>query len=164
MSKINKQELAALYSGADIHMVWQNSQHLAVIDHPKFGKISPNQYRAMSAGKPCPFCAQKMTHGASAQTKSKKEAIARCYQYKDAKGKDRINRAGDSYFHPHYVTLDHKLNKARCPEQMFDYENLQLMCWRCNNAKGDNNAYELEHSYSYIQGLAEEVLNRYPTL
>jgi hypothetical protein len=38
------------------------------------------------------------------------------------------------------------------------------MCWKCNNLKGDNNAYELQHSLSYLQDLTEEILRNYPPL
>ncbi|WP_199197440.1 HNH endonuclease [Chroococcidiopsis sp. CCALA 051] len=55
----------------------------------------------------------------------------------DKWGKKVTDRAGTVYFHPNYVTLDHKTNKARYPEKMFDYSNLQIMCWQCNSNKGD---------------------------
>lgn len=169
MSKIDKQKLAALYDSSDISMVWRESQNQPVIDHPKLGMVSPNGLRAAYRGKPCPFCGQKMTHGPDASTPRKSVAIARGYQYIDTNDKERINKAGNdssryTYFHPHYVTLDHRLNKARCPERMFDADNLEVICWRCNNAKGDNNAYELQDSLSYIQDLAQETLDRYPLL
>lgn len=165
MADFNLQELAALYSGADINELWQAAQKYPVINHPILGKISPNHYRVQHHQRPCPFCGQKMVHGKSIHsTKSKQDAIARGYQYLDQNGNEIINRAGDTYFHPHYVTLDHKLNKARCPERMFDYSNLQIMCWKCNNLKGDNNAYELQHNLSYLQDFAEETLRRYPLL
>ncbi|MBD2256362.1 HNH endonuclease [Pseudanabaena sp. FACHB-2040] len=165
MTDFNPQELATLYSSADINELWQAAQNCPVIDHPNFGKISPNQYRAKYHQKPCPFCGQKMVHGKSAHsTNDKQEAIARGYQYLDGNDKKTINKAGKTYFHPHYVTLDHKLNKARCPERMFDCSNLQIMCWKCNNLKGDNNAFEIQHNLSYLQDLAEGVLHRYPLL
>jgi hypothetical protein len=165
MPNINKQELASLYLSSDINEIWQGGQNLQVIDHPTLGKISPNYYRAQYHLKPCPFCAQRMFHGQDQySTSSRADAIARGYQYLNRNGNQVINQAGGRYFHPHYVTLDHKLNKARCPEQMFGYDNLQIMCWRCNNEKGDNNAFELQHSHSYIKDLAEETLNRYPQL
>lgn len=165
MTDFNRQELAALYKGEDINLLWQVSQNEKMIDHPQFGKISPNQYRAKHHQKPCPFCGQKMVHGKSAHsTKNREEAIARGYEYLSKNGKKFINRAGDTFFHPHYVSLDHKVNKARCPERMFDYSNLQVMCWKCNNLKGDDNAYELQYNLSYIQDLAKETLRRYPLL
>ncbi|BDM83915.1 hypothetical protein [Acaryochloris marina] len=169
MQQQDKRNLSALYAGSDIDEVWQSGRNLPLIEHPTLGKISPNQYRAHYHLKPCPFCGQKMVHGQSSYaTKSKQEAIGRGYQYQDANGNNTINRVGNShngyiYFHPHYVTLDHKLNKARCPERMFDTNNLQAMCWKCNNEKGDNNAYELQHSLDYMQSLAQETLNRYPS-
>ena len=169
MTSINRRELATFYSGTDINVLWNANHNLPVIDHPKLGKISPHQYRSQYHGKPCPFCAKRMVHGSFHSTNSKQEAIARNYQYLDSTGKTVINHAVNhsgryTYFHPHYVTLDHKLNKARCPEQMFDYKNLQIMCWKCNQQKGTNNAYELQHSRSYLQCLAQEILKRYPLL
>jgi hypothetical protein len=165
MAAFKQQELASLYLSTDINYIWHASQNYAVIEHPTLGKISPHQYRAQYHQKPCPFCGQKMVQGQLAHsTNSKQEAIARGYEYLDKKGKKIINQAGKTYFHPHYVTLDHKVNKARCPELMFDYSNLQVMCWKCNNLKGDNNAYELQHSLEYLQDLAKETLQRYPLL
>lgn len=165
MADFKKQELSSLYLSPDINYVWQVAQSYVIINHPSLGKISPNQYRAQYHQKPCPFCNQTMVHGQAVHsTDSKQEAIARGYQYLDKNGKPTINQAGKTYFHPHYVTLDHKLNKARCPERMFDYDNLQIMCWKCNKLKGDNNAYELERSLSHLQDLAKELLHRRPPL
>jgi hypothetical protein len=165
MPKIHKKELVALYRSNDIKQVWQSGQSLSVIDHPVHGHISPNQYRAMYHNKPCPFCGQKMVHGQiHYSTNSKADAIARGYQYQDENGSDVINQAGSTYFHTHYVTIDHKLNKARCPEHMFEYDNLQVICWKCNRKKGDNNAFELQHTFEYLNDLADETLKRYPTL
>ncbi len=165
MATFNPQELAALYRGQDINLLWKDSQDQKIIAHPKLGRISPNQYRAKYHQKPCPFCGQKMVHGKSEHsTQNREEAIARGYEYLNANGTTRINRAGDTFFHPHYVTLDHKINKARCPELMFEYSNLQIMCWKCNFLKGDDNAYELLHTLSHIQDHAQEVLRRYPLL
>jgi 5-methylcytosine-specific restriction endonuclease McrA len=165
MAEFNQQELAALYQSTDINLLWQTSQNHQMIDHPRFGKISPNQYRAKYNQKPCPFCGKKMVHGKSAHsTKDRQDAIARGYEYLDQNGKTTINRAGNTFFHPHYVSLDHKINKARCPEQMFDYNNLQIMCWKCNNLKGDNNAYELQYNLDYIRDFTQETLRRYPLL
>jgi hypothetical protein len=165
MSKINKKDLSFLYHASDISDIWLAGQNLQIIDHPKFGKISPNYYRAKYNNRPCPFCGKMMVHGQFLHsTSSKKEAVSRGYQYKDKNGKDQINKVGMTYFHPHYVTLDHKLNKARCPENLFDYDNLQIMCWKCNWDKGDNNAFELQHSFEYLNDLANETLNHYPLL
>lgn len=167
MSRITKkelQELSALYGSCEINEVWQGYQDLEVINHPTLGKISPYQYRVHYHLKPCPFCGQKMVQGKFYTTKSKKAAIEKGYQYQDTQGNDVINRAGETYFHTHYVTLDHKLNKARFPERMLDADNLQIMCWKCNIEKGDNNAYELEHSFDYINDLAKDALQRYPLL
>ena len=168
-SRIDKRELAALYKGADINVVWWESRNLWVIDHPKFGPMSPNAYRAKSRGKPCPFCGQKMMHGPAFYTTRKQDEIAQGYQYTDENGNQIINKirhhhAGYTYFHSHYVTLDHKLNKARCPERMFDADNLDVICWKCNNAKSDNNAYELRHRLRSIQDLAKATLDHYPIL
>jgi hypothetical protein len=164
MAPIDKRELSALYAGSDINLLWKSSQSLQVINHPTFGKISPNQYRSRFHNKPCPFCAQKMVHGYKHIVSLKDDAIARGYEYEDHHGKSVIHRAGGAYFHPHYVTLDHRLNKARCPEHIFEYDNLQIMCWKCNRKKGDDNAFNLQHSFEYLNDLVTETLNQYPLL
>ncbi|MEQ9368347.1 MAG: hypothetical protein RIG63_04850 [Coleofasciculus chthonoplastes F3-SA18-01] len=106
-----------------------------------------------------------MVHGQfSHSTQSKQEAIKRGYQYQDANGVDGINQVGNLYFHPHYVTLDHKVNKARCSELLFESSNLQIMCWKCNREKGDNNNFEAEHTLNFVRDLAKEALNRYKFL
>jgi hypothetical protein len=164
-SKINKKELSSLYKGCDINDVWQASSNSKIIIHPSLGEISPNYYRSKYHDKPCPFCGVKMVHGQSLYaTSSKKKAMDYGYQYKDSKGKNAINKIGNTYFHPHYVTLDHKLNKARFPEKMFDYNNLQAVCWKCNQRKSDNNAFELLHNLEYMQDLLRQTFDRYPIL
>jgi 5-methylcytosine-specific restriction endonuclease McrA len=106
-----------------------------------------------------------MAHGKEIHsTSSRQEAIHRGYEYVDKRGKKAINATSNIYFHPNYVTLDHKINKARCPERMFDYSNLQIMCWQCNSSKGDNNAFELNYNYEYLDALATEALTRYQLL
>jgi hypothetical protein len=164
-SKINKKELSSLYKGCDIADIWQASLNIQIIIHPNLGKISPNDFRSRHNGRPCPFCGKKMVHGKPAHsTKSKQEAIDRSYQYLDEQGNRTINRIGHTYFHPHYVTLDHKLNKARFPEKMFDFDNLQAVCWKCNHIKSDNNAFELLHDLKYMQELSTLAFDRYPIL
>ncbi|NEQ95914.1 MAG: HNH endonuclease [Cyanothece sp. SIO2G6] len=161
---MNKQQLVSLYDAQDIAKLWQEARNKAVIHHPQYGWISPNAYRAKYAGKPCPLCGQKMVHGQDIHsTLSRREAIRRGYGY-NVNGETQLNQTGDRYFHPHYVSLDHKLNKARFPDKMFDPDNLQVMCWKCNNLKGDNNAYELQHTFDYIDDLAHEGLKRYTPL
>lgn len=165
MTTIHKVKLKTLYKASEIAEVWNASQKLAVIDHPKHGLISPNGYRAMYNAKPCPYCGQKMVHGKVLHsTSSNQEAIKRSYDYVDKSGKKVINQVNGVYFHPNYVTLDHKTNKARCPEKMFDYSNLQIMCWRCNNNKGDDNTFELQHTCEYLDALADRALARYQLL
>ena len=164
-SKNSRNELSSLYRGDDVANIWQASLNLKIISHPNLGNISPNDYRSRYNAKPCPFCGVRMVHGKSFySTYSKIEAIERVYQYVDIKGKKTINCIGKTYFHPNYVTLDHKLNKARFPEKMFDYDNLQAVCWKCNHNKSDNNAFEIEQDLQYIQDLSREVLTRYPQL
>jgi len=160
-----KSRLSALYRSEEIHEVWQAGQNQSLIKHPKLGMISPNEYRAQYHHKPCPFCGKKMVHNQNFySTYSQQEAVNRGYQYQALDGTLVINQAGKRYFHPNYVTLDHKLNKARFPSQMFDYDNLQVICWKCNREKSDNNAYELEQSLDYIQDLVQSALDRYPLL
>jgi len=165
MNKICKSKLKTLYKASEISDIWNASQNLAVINHSQYGWITPNQYRAKSKGKPCPYCGQKMVHGKDfSSTFSRYEAKVRGYEYIDKFGKKVINQTKDGrFFHPNYVTLDHKLNKARCPEKMFDYDNLEAVCWRCNQEKGDNNSFELQHNQLFLDSLADEALNRYST-
>jgi HNH endonuclease len=165
MVKPNKSILANLFHAKDIQAVWQASQKLNVIEHPQQGFISPQFYRESSNNKPCPYCANKMVWGSENFTmKDRTVAVARGYQYLDRSGNPYINYAGTTFFHPNYITIDHKINKARCPEKMFDYDNLELICWRCNQDKGDNNAYELQHSSKYLSSLANTSMSRYQTI
>ncbi|NJM64463.1 MAG: HNH endonuclease [Acaryochloris sp. RU_4_1] len=41
------------------------------------------------------------------------------------------------------VTLDHVINKARHPELLFDYKNLEAICRSCNAKKGDDNTFAI---------------------
>ncbi|MBD2576295.1 HNH endonuclease [Oscillatoria sp. FACHB-1406] len=162
---VKKSSLKTLYRASDINRVWQASQNVQAIEHPERGFISPNEYRALYKGKPCPYCGQKMVHSQQLySTTSKQEAIDRGYEYTDKLAGKVINQAGNTFFHPHYVTLDHKINKARCPEKMFEFSNLEVICWRCNQNKGDNNTFELQHNLDYLNALADEALTRYPLL
>lgn len=164
MPKLNKSKLKTLYKANEIAEVWNASNNLAVIEHPKYGLISPNAYRAMYRSKPCPYCGQKMVHGKDIySTPSKQVALQRGYEYVDNQRRKVINQAS-VYFHPHYVTLDHKTNKARCPEKMFDYSNLQIVCWQCNKNKGDDNTFEIQHNCDYLVALADLALARYQLL
>ena len=165
MDRFSKKELAKLHDSKEIGDVWSQGQSLALIEHPEFGLISPNQYRAKFNNKCCPFCAKRMVHGRSIHTtKVRQEAINRSYQFEDEKGNNHIIKIGSYYFHPHYVSLDHKTNKARCPVLMFDYDNLQIMCIRCNRKKGDDNAFDSNILFEIVSDLAKESLNRYKPL
>lgn len=164
MTKISKSKLSQLYSSDEIAEIWNANQHLAVIEHPQKGLISPNQYRIMAKEKPCPFCGKKMKHGEEFKTSSQSEAIKRGYEYNNSQGEKVINQINQIFFHPNYVTIDHIINKARCPEKMFDFDNLQLVCWQCNQAKSDDNAYELRHTYEYLSSLVDQTAIRYPLL
>lgn len=170
MSRATQQKLASLYKGRDIKDLWNLSKDAPVIEHPTRGKISPNQLRAEFANTPCPLCQHTMVQGKEQFiTKSKQEAIERGYQYKTASGKKTINHVKISkcrciYFHPHYVTLDHKLNKARLPELMFEYDNLQAICWKCNMAKSDDNAYKIKQNMNRIRLSSQSLQERFQTL
>lgn len=162
---MNKNALKTLYRSSDINDLWKYGANQKLINHPKYGLISPNEYRQKFNQKPCPFCGKKMVHGKfSHSTQSHQEALKRGYQYQDANGVDCINKAGNYYFHPNYVTLDHRVNKARCPELLFESSNLQIICWKCNREKGDNNNFEAEHTLNFVRDLAKEALNRYKLL
>ncbi|MGB2924423.1 MAG: HNH endonuclease [Limnothrix sp.] len=164
MKRRTKEELATLYNARDIQELWYECRKYPVIKHPKLGWISPHDLRAICAGKPCPFCGKKMVQGQEIYaTKSKEEAIIRGYQYVDKEGQKRINyiKTSGTYFHPNYVSLDHIINKARCPEMLFDYDNLQGICFRCNSEKGDDNNYEAKKDLDFIKSMAAEALKRY---
>ncbi|MGK7918661.1 MAG: HNH endonuclease [Trichodesmium sp.] len=161
MSKVPR--LDTLYDASEIQDMWDRHRTIPCIKHPTEGLITPNKYRANKRFKPCPYCGKKMVHGKQYSTKSKTEARRRGYEYKRADGKLDINQAGSLYFHQNYVTIDHKLNKARFPEKMFDYDNLEAICWRCNNEKSDNLIFELEHKLEHLRSLKESVFNRYPS-
>ena len=162
MAGISKTELNHLYKGKDIGSIWSSAKTLDVIKHPQYGYISPNKFRLINSSKPCPYCAKRMVHGQSDHaTNSKEEAKKRGYEYINNQGEKVINRAGDIYFHPNYITIDHKINKARCPQKMFDYDNLQAVCWRCNREKSDDNTYDSKHTREHLKALVEETLARY---
>ncbi|NEO54469.1 MAG: HNH endonuclease [Okeania sp. SIO3B5] len=162
MSKVRLDKLYTLYDASEIKDIWDAAQTVPCIKDPKEGLISPYKYRTNKSFKPCPYCGKKMVHGRQYSTQSKEEAKKRGYEYKTVDGKLYINQAGSFYYHEHYVTIDHKLNKARFPEKMFDYDNLEAICWRCNNEKSDNLIFELEHKLEHLKSLKESVFNRYP--
>lgn len=157
--------LKYLTDAKEINLAWSSMQNQPIIDHPEFGKISPNDYRAKYNRKICPFCAQRMVHGQDLHmTRSRNDAISRKYEYVDKNGEKKINNANGRYYHPHYVTLDHIVNKARCPELMFEANNLQIMCWKCNLEKGDNNSYEIELVLDFAIDIARDALEKYKPL
>ena len=163
--RLKKLNLASLYDSKEISNIWNQHQNIPLIKHPKYGWISPNQYREMYANKPCPYCGQKMVQGKdNYSTTNKKIALSRGYEYKNSQGNLTINQIGNTYYHPNYVTLDHKMNKARFPELLFDFNNLEVICWRCNNEKKDNNAFEIEQNLDYFNSLYQLVNERYKKL
>jgi hypothetical protein len=164
MGLINKDYLKTLYLSYEISRVWRICQNEKVIEHSQLGLISPNELRSYFANTPCPFCGEIMVHGKKYSTSSQSEAIARGYQYINKENKKSINRAGNTYFHPNYITLDHKMNKARFPDLMFECSNLKAVCWRCNQEKGDNNNYEVELIYDSYHLLAKETLEKFKPL
>lgn len=162
MKSISQAELIHLYAGKDIQLIWNEAQNLPLIKHPDLGCISPNYFRKIYTNKPCPYCAKRMVRGKNIHsTNSKTEAKKRGYEYLNNKGEKVINQAGYTYFHPHYITIDHKINKARCPQKMFDYDNLQAICWRCNQEKSENNTYHSQYNKDYLNSLVKETLERY---
>lgn len=162
MAGISKSELVHLYEGKDIQTVWNEAKTLPVIEHPVLGYISPNYFRELYVNKPCPYCAKKMVRGQDIHaTDSKEEAKKRGYEYFNLQGEKVINQAGHTYFHPNYITIDHKINKARCPQKMFDYDNLQAVCWQCNKTKGDDNTYDSRYNRKYLKSLVDETVRRY---
>lgn len=158
---MDKSTLSSLYNGSDINEVWQASRHIPIIRHPQRGLISPNTYRAIHDGRACPYCESIMVFGSNFRKYSVSEARKAGYECQNSKGQVIINQAGTNptiYFHRHYVSIDHKVNKARCPEKMFDYGNLEAVCWQCNIEKSDNNSYKLEQGIKAISRLADETL------
>lgn len=167
MSKeiLNKLRLAGLYDSKKINEIWHSHQNIPLINHPQQGWISPNKFRSLYDNKPCPYCGKKMVKGGEKySTLSKEIALKRGYRYRNSQGNLTFNRIGNVYYHPNYITLDHKMNKARFPELMFDFENLEAICWVCNQEKKDNNAFELEHNLEYFEALCKEVNERYKKL
>lgn len=165
MAQISKSELTCLYQTQDINDIWNSSQNCSVIKHPEWGLISSNALRAKYHLKPCPYCGKKMVHGKNLySTQSKQDAIKRNYEYINRMGQKIINQAGSNFFYPNYVTIDHKLNKARFPEKMFDYSNLQVICWKCNSDKGDDNAYDIQVNLDFTNDLVSQALDSYQPL
>ncbi len=158
--------LAQLYQAHEVQDTWNAAKGESVIEHPDKGLISPNQYRQMGSrlGKRCPYCGQKMTYGDSYKASSREEAIKKGFEYINKQGQKTINKAQSIFFDRKYLTLDHKLTKARCPERMFDFDNLQFVCWECNQEKGSNNAFDVQYIFDYLDSLATEALNRYKPL
>lgn len=157
--------LSLLYRREDIEAKWQTHQNDPILEHPTLGKISPNQLRATYKDKPCPYCGRKMRHGEAHKTYSRKEARLRDYAYLNQHNKQKINNvSGEVFFHPHYVTLDHKLNKARFPELMFDVSNLEAVCWKCNHEKGDDNLHEISQREEFVESVANETCQQFPLL
>lgn len=161
MRRPTREELATLYNARDIQDLWTECRNLPIIQHPDGGWISPNELRATYKGQPCPFCGKEMVQGKTYITNSRQEAIARGYQYIDKQGKEKINKIGSSYFHQNYVNLDHIINKARCPELLFDYDNLQGVCFRCNSEKSDDNTYEARQGMEQMKSMAVEARKKY---
>ena len=163
--KIQKLKLASLHDSKKIAEVWNNAQNKPLIKHPQKGWISPNKFRSSYKNKPCPYCGKKMVQGQDEHCVLGREAaLARGYDYKNKKGNLTFNQIGNTYFHQNYVTLDHKMNKARFPELMFDFSNLEVICWRCNNEKKDNNAFELEHNLEHAESLYQFAKEKYKKL
>ncbi|MEM8672790.1 MAG: HNH endonuclease [Cyanobacteria bacterium P01_G01_bin.67] len=133
--------LSPLFDSKKISLIWKENSHEKLIDHPQYGMISPNELRAKFADTPCPHCDTIMKHGESYKTSDQEEAIARKFYYFDSYGHRHFCKIGNVYFSDRYVTLDHKLNKARFPNKMFDVENLEAVCWKCNHIKSDNNLF-----------------------
>ena len=164
MLGVSKAELDRLYRGKDIQIIWDDASRndLAVIKHPQLGYISPNRFREIYTNKPCPYCGKKMVRGKQVHATDYKDvAIQRGYEYINSKGQKKINRAGRTYFHPNYITIDHKINKARCPKLMFEYSTLQAVCWRCNSEKSDDNTFDSQHTKKHLNSLVEETVARF---
>ena len=133
--------LSSLFSSSKISLIWEENGNAKLIAHPNYGMISPNAFRAKFANTPCPHCLRIMRHGNSYKVQGREEASARNFYYLDSNGNRHYCHIGNTYFSELYVTLDHKLNKARFPDKMFDADNLEAICWKCNQIKSDNNLF-----------------------
>ncbi len=56
------------------------------------------------------------------------------------------------------------MNKARFPELLFEFNNLEAICWGCSNEKKDNNAFEIEQNLEYFKTLYKVVNEHYKKL
>lgn len=148
-----------LYSAEEINRIWHENDNNPVIKHPEKGWISPSQLRKMYEGKPCPICGKIMVYGEKYRTKCKRDAWLSFPKYNND-----IPVVGDYYYHPQYATIDHIVNKARCPERMFEYRNLRVTCMTCNQEKGDSNIEDLERNLEETLGEAETVLKKWQPL
>ena len=133
--------LSSVFNGRKINQIWKENANARLIEHPQLGLISANALRAKFADTPCPHCSKVMKHGSPYKTQGRAEAIVRQFYYFDQDGNKHFCRIGNTYFSAQYVTLDHKLNKARFPNKMFDADNLEAICFRCNQIKSDNNLF-----------------------
>lgn len=151
-------KLSPLFSGTKINQIWRESSNYELINHPQYGMISPNALRAKFAQTPCPHCSVIMVHGSAYKTDSKEEAEIRGFYYHTNDNKKKYCKGEKTYFSNKYVTLDHKLNKARFPDKMFDADNLEAICWKCNDIKSDNNLFSILRKRSNSRKARKQLL------
>ncbi|MBE9076946.1 HNH endonuclease [Romeria aff. gracilis LEGE 07310] len=52
---------------------------------------------------------------------------------------------GERFSRHHKKTIDHKLPRAQYPWLSLDFRNLWVICYQCNQEKGERHWYEYEH-------------------
>lgn len=62
---------------------------------------------------------------------------------------------GPIYMSPRYTTLDHILPKSHYPHLVLEYNNLQVICLRCNLNKGTSYTYDIEYKLDVIDRESE---------
>lgn len=62
------------------------------------------------------------------------------------------------------ATIDHVLNKARHPEYLFDYSNLEVICRSCNSSKNDRGDFQIIHKVNERKNEAQSSLSRFPEI
>lgn len=84
------------------------------------GLLPADDLREYGKGKLCPCCSKRM--------------VRESFSKLPVKG---WLKSGDKWVHPEQVTIDHRYPKSTFPERMFDPDNFELVCYKCNKEKSD---------------------------
>ena len=84
------------------------------------GLLPAKNIRSLGIGKPCACCGKPMTQNKWSQTS------VNGWLPEDGWWKN-----------PRNVTIDHRYPKSLFPELMFEPDNMELVCHKCNQDKGD---------------------------